>query len=62
MKCMLRGDSGFASPEIYDLCEKYGISYVIRLRENNILRQQAEATLEIYNVQLSSETETMKQE
>ena len=46
MKCMLRGDSGFASPEIYDLCEKYGISYVIRLKENNILRQQAEATLE----------------
>lgn len=44
--CMLRGDSGFASPEIYDLCEEYGINYVIRLKENCVLRQQAETTLE----------------
>ena len=29
MNCMLRGDSGFASPEIYDLCEEYGISYPV---------------------------------
>jgi len=46
INCMLRGDSGFASPEIYDLCEEYDVSYVIRLKENNVLRQQAEATLE----------------
>ena len=46
MDCMLRGDSGFASPEIYDLCENYGISYVIRLKENSVLRKQAETTLE----------------
>ena len=45
INCMLRGDSGFAAPEIYDLCEKYGISYVIRLKENNVLRQLAEAKL-----------------
>jgi hypothetical protein len=44
--CMLRGDSGFASPEIYDLCEEYGINYVIRLKENGVLRKQAETTLE----------------
>ena len=47
MKCMLRGESGFASPEMYDLCEKYGISYVIRLKENNILRQREKLHLKI---------------
>ena len=46
INCMLRGDSGFASPEIYDICEKYDVSYVIRLKENSVLRKQAEATLE----------------
>ena len=46
ISCMLRGDSGFASPEIYDLCEDYGVSYVIRLKENSVLRQQAEYTLQ----------------
>ena len=45
IKCMLRGDSGFASPDIYDLCEEYDINYVIRLKENNVLRQLAENTL-----------------
>lgn len=42
---MLRGDSGFASPDIYDLCEEYDINYVIRLKENSVLKQLAEDTL-----------------
>ena len=46
INCMLRGDSGFASPEIYDICEKYYVSYVIRMKENSELRKQAEETLE----------------
>jgi hypothetical protein len=30
-KILLRGDSGFAVPELYELCEEYGIEFVIRL-------------------------------
>ena len=37
----LRGDSGFATPELYRQCEENGISYAIRLKENRILRELA---------------------
>ena len=33
---LLRGDSGFATPDLYKQCEKNGTSYVIRLMENFI--------------------------
>lgn len=35
------GDSGFATPELYHKCEENGIRHVIRLRENNNLREKA---------------------
>lgn len=38
---LLRGDSGFATPELYRQCEENGTSYVIRLKENGILRKKA---------------------
>lgn len=38
---LLRGDSGFATPELYKQCEENGTSYVIRLKENRILRDKA---------------------
>lgn len=34
----LRGDSGFASPDLYETCETNGCSYAIRLKENKTLR------------------------
>ena len=37
----LRGDSGFASPEVYEICEKNGCKYAIRLKENAKLRELA---------------------
>lgn len=37
----VRGDSGFATPELYDLCEKYGMQYAVRLKENGVLRNLA---------------------
>lgn len=41
---LVRGDSGFATPELYELCEKYGALYTIRLKKNavldNILKEQ----------------------
>ena len=33
----LRGDSGFASPKLYKICESNGCSYAIRLKQNAIL-------------------------
>ena len=35
-----RGDAGFARPEVYEYLEAQGYDYVIRLPENNLLRQQ----------------------
>ena len=33
----LRGDSGFASPKLYETCESNGCSYAIRLKQNSSL-------------------------
>lgn len=39
---LVRGDSGFATPDIYDLCELYENHYVIRLKANRNLYRLAE--------------------
>ena len=39
---LVRGDSGFATPDIYDLCELYENNYVIRLKANRNLYRLAE--------------------
>ena len=41
VRILLRGDSGFATPDLYKQCEENGTSYVIRLKENGILRKKA---------------------
>ena len=38
---LLRGDSGFATPELYVQCEKYNTLYAIRLKANSVLYQKA---------------------
>lgn len=37
----LRGDSGFAVPDLYDLCEKESVLYIIRLKSNAQLQSLA---------------------
>ena len=39
---LVRGDSGFATPEIYELCEASGCDYVIRLKSNRNLTRLSE--------------------
>ena len=39
VKLILRADSGFACPELYELLEEYRVYYVIRLKANNLLYQ-----------------------
>ena len=43
---VVRGDSGFATPELYDLCEKYGAEYTVRLKNNPVLFEQAKPILD----------------
>ena len=38
---LLRGNSGFAAPSLYNQCETNGTSYVIRLKQNPVLRKLA---------------------
>ena len=47
----LRGDSGFAAPELYNVCEEFECKYVIRLKENAKLRELAKGEDDaLYNV------------
>ncbi len=39
---LVRGDSGFATPDVYDLCDLYENQYVIRLKANRNLYRLAE--------------------
>jgi len=39
---LVRGDSGFATPDLYELCEDHESHYVIRLKHNNNLYRLAE--------------------
>lgn len=42
MPLFLRGDSGFASLDLYEVPENQNCKYVIRLKENGKLRELAE--------------------
>ena len=44
---LVRGDSGFATPELYDLCEVYNSFFVIRLKANRNLSKLAESFIQI---------------
>jgi len=48
-KLLLRGDSGFATPDLYSQCEANGTSYVIRLKENGTLRSNADFLVDQLN-------------
>lgn len=48
-KLFVRGDSGFATPEVYDICVAYQSQYVIRLKKNKILEKIAESFILIGN-------------
>ncbi|SHK20490.1 Transposase DDE domain group 1 [Geosporobacter subterraneus DSM 17957] len=42
---LVRADSGFATPQLYELCEEYGADFVIRLKSNATLKKYADETL-----------------
>lgn len=42
---LVRADSGFATPQLYDLCEECGVDFVIRLKSNATLKKYSDETL-----------------
>lgn len=40
--CLIRGDSGFAKPEVYELCEQTETKFIIRLKASQKLKNLAE--------------------
>ncbi len=54
IQIIIRGDSGFATPELYKLCEELGADYVIRLKANQRLQRIAEEFVE----EITSEIDT----
>ncbi|MBB4822805.1 hypothetical protein HNO89_000023 [Sporosarcina luteola] len=55
---LIRGDSGFAVPGLYELCEKESFSYIIRLKSNAKLQALAEELHPSGEIQDFSKTET----
>ncbi|MFR6670855.1 IS1380 family transposase [Enterococcus sp.] len=54
---IVRGDSGFAKPEIYQLCEHYQTKFVVRLKSNSKLKTIAE-----HQILYSDKTDFTKEE
>lgn len=42
---LVRGDSHFASPELYSLCDANNVHYILGLTSNNVLKTRADAAL-----------------
>lgn len=59
---LVRGDSGFAVPELYELCEKESVYYIIRLKANAKLKALAEKLHPIHEIRDVSVTESYVEE
>ncbi|WP_162816888.1 transposase [Limosilactobacillus fermentum] len=55
---LVRGDSGFATPEVYDVCEANDVFYIIRLKRNRKLQNLAEKFVKISDQTQWQEKET----
>ena len=42
---LVRGDSHFATPELYSWCDKHKVHYILGLSKNSILKQLAQSTM-----------------
>lgn len=46
---LVRGDSGFATPEMYDLCDLFDVEFLIKLKANAKLHKSSEELIERFN-------------
>ena len=42
---LVRGDSHFATPELYSWCDKHKVHYILGLSKNSVLKQLAQSTM-----------------
>lgn len=42
---LIRGDSHFATPELYSWCDKHNVYYILGLTKNSILKEQSKSTI-----------------
>ncbi len=59
---LVRGDSGFAVPGLYELCEQESVYYIIRLKSNPKLKALAEELQPIHEIHDVSVTESFVEE
>lgn len=59
---LVRGDSGFAVPALYELCEEETVFYIIRLKSNAKLKSLAEELYPIDEIQDVTTTESYTEE
>ena len=59
---LVRGDSGFAVPGLYELCEQESVYYIIRLKSNAKLKALAEELHPTHEIQDVSVTESYVEE
>lgn len=59
---LVRGDSGFAVPALYELCEKESIFYIIRLKSNAKLKALADELHPTHEIQDVTLTESYVEE
>ena len=45
---LVRADSGFATPELYNLCEEYDVEFLIRLKANATLKKHSEEAVNAF--------------
>ena len=57
MNILVRGDSGFATPKLYELCEQQDCHFLVKLKANSRLHTLAEHSVQ-YGVQSIMEAET----
>lgn len=62
MSYLIRGDIGFAVPDLYELCEKESVSYIIRLKTNAKLKALAEELHPAHEIRNVSVTESYVEE
>lgn len=59
---LVRGDSGFAVPGLYDLCEQESVYYIIRLKSNSKLKELAEELHPANEIQDATVSESYMEE
>lgn len=60
MPLYLRGDSGFASPDLYEACEENDCKYAIRLKQNaTLIRYTADADEALFRATRKTRSTTL---